>query len=77
MDRGAMRWVRKDEGPDRYRLLNLEQATMVEVWDERGPGKVGARIRFVNDRYVEVHSEGARRLLAHLGDVELGGAPSL
>ena len=72
-----MRWVRKDEGPDRYRLLNLEQATTVEVWDERGPGEVGARIRFVDDRYVEVHGEEVRRLLDHLGDTELGGAPSL
>lgn len=71
-----MHFVRKAEGTDRYRLLNLEQATMVEVWEEQGPGDVGARVRFVDDRYVEVHGEEARLLLAHLDEGQ-GGIPSL
>lgn len=71
-----MRFVRKDEASGRYRLLNLEQATMVEVWEGQGPGDVGARVRFVDDRYVEIHGEQARLLLAHLGEGQ-GGMPSL
>ena len=61
-----MRFVRRDDSPGFFELINLDQITRVECHDERSSGGFRVHVFLADDTRKSFHDEQARRLLEHL-----------